>query len=300
MTQEKDSKQSIISVSGSNNAVINTTDNEKISEKKSVSGQSSAKQLLTLAKAFAIDGSLLPPEKQMPLQERADRRAYTNSQRQQLNLESIVVKAVNYCSTSTIAEQVDADWFAQYTELAKEVSNKTMQELWAKILSKEINTPGSFAIKTLKVFKGLSIHDAKLFAKATAIAMRDNTGKQYRIISGSYQTPSIWNSFDKKRVQNIDLSKLGLHYSDLLTLAENALLFTQETETAPFEKGQELGLIFQGKPIVLRSVKNNAVLKYYKLSPAGCELARLIAEKPDEDTRQSIVSNILHHFTSNA
>lgn len=297
MTKKTHAKEGTLIVNESNGNVTQSTTEEKVTETKSASGQSSAKQLLTLAKAFAIDGSLLPPEKQMPLQERVDRRALSQKQRQQLNLESIIVKAVSYCSTTTIAEQVDADWFSQFMKLSKDVSNKTMQELWAKILSKEINHPGAFAIKTLKIFKDLSIHDAKLFAKATAIAMRDKTSKQYRILSGCYQVPSLWNSFDKQREVSIDLTKFGLSYSDLLTLANNALLFTQETETASFAKQQELALIFQGQSVVFKSKKNNTVIKYYKFSEAGCELARLIAEKPDNAAKQSLTAQLSHHFS---
>ncbi|QOL25981.1 TIGR03899 family protein [Thalassotalea sp. LPB0316] len=297
MTNKHASTDNIITVNESANTAIASSVEDTASERKTKTGHSSAKQLLTLAKSFAIDGSLLPPEKQMPLQDRVAKRALTSAQRQQLNLEGIIVKAVNYCSTSKIVEQVDADWFAQFMELAQGVSNKTMQDLWAKILAKEISYPGAFAIKTLKVFKDLSIHDAKLFAKATAIALRDNAGRHYRILSGSYQVPSLWNSFDKSRTATIDLAKFGLSYSDLLALANNGLLFAQETETTTFDKHQELALIFQGQPLILQSVKKQTVLKYYKYSEVGCELARLITDKPDESIKQSLTHYIGHHFT---
>ena len=84
MTKKTHAKEGTLIVNESNGNITQSTTEEKVTETKPASGQSSAKQLLTLAKSFAIDGSLLPPEKQMPLQERVDRRALSQKQRQRL------------------------------------------------------------------------------------------------------------------------------------------------------------------------------------------------------------------------
>ena len=38
-------------------------------------------------------------------------------------------------------DKADPDWFNTFTQLAEDVSNKTMQDLWAKILAGEISQP---------------------------------------------------------------------------------------------------------------------------------------------------------------
>ena len=277
---------------------IEDAEQSKSTESRGKSSQSSAHQVIQLAKNFALDGSLLPPEKQMPLADRVAKRARNHAQRKQLNLEAIIVKTISYCSSDTIAERVDPDWFSQYIELAQGVSQKTMQELWAKILAREVSQPGSFSVKTLKVFQQLSVHDAKLLAKATAQAMRDKSAKQYRVLSGSYQVPSLFNTFDKKREQKIDLGQQGLSYSDILTLAENSLLFSQEAESARLSKGQELAYVFQGKNLILQASKNNVVVQFYKFTPSGSELARLISDNFNQVSLNALTEQLAHHFNS--
>ena len=262
----------------------------------SVSGASSQMQLLNLAKQFVLDGGLVSPDKQMPLEDRSRKRERLISLRKQQNMENIIQKALNYCSENEITDKADQDWFNRYIALAEEVSNKTMQDLWAKILAGEIAQPGTFSLKALRTFRNMSISDAKLLAKACSLAVKDHGRKNIRIISGSYLKPGLFNFFDKSREQNINLGHHGLNYADLLSLAENNLLFIQETESSLLASQEELHFLYNGLPLNLSAKSPNTIIKFFKFTPLGSELASLIGDNPDTSYLNELKKKLSYHF----
>lgn len=291
----KDEDNQIIEVEPDNTNI--TVSDAEPQVKESGSALSNQRQLLNLAKTFAIEGGLLPLDKQMPIQDRADRRERTENLITQSNLETIISKALSYCSADQMAEKADQDWFHSFTQLAGNISNDTMQGLWAKILAGEIAKPGSFSIKTLKVFRDMNIHDAKLFARLCSIAGTNGKKKHYRIFSGCYQINSIWNIFDKEREVYLDLSNGGINYGDILDLTENHLMFGLETETKAFKSGEEVQFEIGGTKTTFCAAKGDVILQYYKLSPIGVELAHLVSTKPNEKYLTHLKEKMSRHFT---
>jgi uncharacterized repeat protein (TIGR03899 family) len=281
---------------GNKSTVIVTDETVKSHGKKRSTGASSQMQLLGLAKKFVLDGGLVSAEKQVPIEDRTHKRARIGALRKQQNLELIIQKSLSYCSSSEVTDKADPDWFNTFTQLAEDVSNKTMQDLWAKILAGEISQPGSFSTKTLKVFREMSITDAKLLAKACSLAVSDKSKRNIRIISGAYQMPSLFNFFNKLREQSIPLSQFSLNYADLLVLADNHLVFVQETESSPMDKSEAFHFTFNGSPLTLSAKKVNCVLQFYKFTPIGSELARLINDSGDSDYLQHLKSGLSENF----
>ena len=224
---------------------------------------SSQQQLLGFAKNFSLEAAFLPENKQAPLEERAYRRKKIDELRQQKNMEEIMLQAAKYCSDGTITDRADQDWFSNFVRLAEGISNKTMQNLWAKILAGEISHPGSFSLKTLQTFRTMSITEAKLLAKACSLAVSDGRKKNIRVISGAYQIPKLFNFFNRQRQQRLDLSKAGLSYADILILADNHLLFEQEAESHALDKGEKLQFSYNGKPLSFMVKKTDAILTFY-------------------------------------
>lgn len=263
---------------------------------KASHGISSQAQLLHLAKRFRLDGALRPIEKQAPVEDRFEQRERFNQLRQQENIETIIEKSLAYCAHKQVADKADLDWFESYVALAEHISNPTMQELWAKILAREVARPGSFSMKTLKVFRELSLSDAKLFGKACQLAVKDNSKRNIRIISGCYQQPGLLNIWNKNRAHHMPLSQFGLGYGEILTLADNHLLFAQEAELQPMQAGDELAFKYNGKPLIVSARKNRSVIQFYKFTPIAAELARLIADKPDEEFLSTMKASLGNHF----
>jgi uncharacterized repeat protein (TIGR03899 family) len=268
---------------------------ENVNSKNSPNA-SSQKQLLSLAKKFSLDGAFLPEEKQAPIEDRSFRRIKLHELRQQQNIEAIILRAIKYCSDNTIAERVDQDWFSSFIALAEGISNKTMQDLWAKILAGEVSQSGSFSLKTLQAFRTMSIGEAKLLAKACSISMADARKKNIRVISGAYQIPKLFNFFNKKRQQRLDLNQSGLSYADILTLADNHLLFEQETESHPLGKNEQIQFHCNGKPVNFIAKKADCILTFYKFTPIGTELAILIADNADLNVLTAVKTQLAENF----
>jgi len=265
-------------------------------ETKKKSESPTHKQFFKITQQFGIEAPLLPLEKQMPIEDRSNRRERLAGLRKQENIEAIMDKTFSFCANKSIDKRPDLDWFNRYITLAEDVSNKTMQDLWAKILAGELSRPGSYSLKALKVFREMSIVDAKLLAKACSLAVKDQSKKNIRIISGSYQQPGLLNFFNKDRQQHINLSHFGLNYADILSLADNHLLYKQESESNVMSKAEKLNFYFNGEPLKLSCKKPNIAIQFYKFTPIGTELANLISDKSNEDFFATLKQQLRLHF----
>lgn len=257
-------------------------------------------QFFKITKQFGLEAAMLPIEKQMPIEDRSTKRERLSNLRKQQNIETIMEKTFAYCASKSIDKRTDLDWFTRYITLAEDVSNKTMQDLWAKILAGELSRPGLYSLKALKVFRDMSIVDAKLLAKVCSLAVKDQSKKNIRVISGSYQQPGLFNFFNKDRQQHINLSHFGLNYADILSLADNHLLYQQESELDMVANGNAVAFNYNGLPLKLNSNKPRIVLQFYKFTPIGAELAHLISDKPNDEFFTMLKQQLSHHFEVNA
>jgi len=256
-------------------------------------------QFMKLAKRFAIDGALLPAEKQSLIEDRTVKRARLSQLRKQQNIENIMQKTLSYCADFDIGQKTDNDWFSRYIALSEDVSNPTMQDLWAKILAGELTKPGSFSFKALQVFRDMSIYDAKLLAKACSLAIKEPNKKGIRLVSGVYQKPGLLNFFSKQRQQFCNLSHFGLNYADLLALAENNLIYLQESESNLINTGEELQFSYNGLTLKITAKKANVSLQFYKFTPLGSELAHLISDKCNEEFWKYLQNKLSYYFVIN-
>ena len=277
-------------------------DAEIVKNNKSTQNSAEAdvsQQFLKLAKRFVIDGALLPEEKQMLIEDRTAKRARLSQLRKQQNIENIMQKTQGYCAHFEIGQRTDHDWFSRYIMLSEEVSNPTMQDLWAKILAGELTKPGAFSFKALQVFRDMSIYDAKLLAKACSLAIKDLNNKSIRLITGAYQQPALFNFFSKQRQQYCNLSHYGLNYADLLALSESHLIYLQESESSLIKKGETLEFTYNGLALKLTAKKSNVCLQFYKFTPLGAELAYLINDKSNDEFFEHLKNMLTHYFVVN-
>jgi uncharacterized repeat protein (TIGR03899 family) len=274
-----------------NNLSVDSSDPEKKS-----ADSPTHDHLFKITQQFGLEAAILPIEKKMPIEERSVRRERLASLRKQKNIETIMEKTFDFCANKSIDKRTDLDWFNNYITLAENVSNKTMQDLWAKILAGELSRHGSYSLKALKVFREMSIVDAKLLAKACSLAVKDKSKKNIRIISGAYQKPGLFNFLNKDRQRYINLSHFGLNYADILSLADNHLLYQQESESSMMAIGEAHNFNYNGMPLNLNSKKPNIALQFYKFTPIGAELAHLISDKPNDDFFTILKQQLSHHF----
>ena len=82
----------------------------------------------------------------------------------QLNMESILTKAIpGVDQDNARPEDVEKDWFANFFDKCRIVSDEEIQDWWARILAGEANHPGTFSRRTVNLDGRLGQSDAELF-----------------------------------------------------------------------------------------------------------------------------------------
>lgn len=85
------------------------------------------------------------------------------------NVEEIVSKAKQqFTEDEQVSEEpVEKDWMARFLNIAEEISDKDMQDIWGRILAGEIKKPKSFSLRTLEVMRNMSKDEALLLMKVS-------------------------------------------------------------------------------------------------------------------------------------
>ncbi|KKO48620.1 hypothetical protein VT06_11045 [Arsukibacterium sp. MJ3] len=213
---------------------------------------------------------------ELSLSQRVTRRLQMQRERQQQNLEKIMALALEYCPERVSGQEVDPDWFAQYCELVLDISNDSMQQLWAKILAGEIATPGRFSLKTLQVLKQMSHKEAQSLQLAASLSCRSRHEQSGRIYFGFIRKPSLWQLLTGRSMALLNLSQFGLSYPQILNLIDIDILHNVEIESGELQPEQQFSWQFQSKTLECTALQRGVVLQYYKYTTVGNELLPLL------------------------
>ena len=165
----------------------------------------------------------------------------------------------------------DFDWFVRFFEAAGNVSDDTMQNLWAKILAGEIAQPSTFSLKTIDVVRNLIKKDAELFIK---------------ICSHSFVSSGT-NCF----LPNEDeyLETVGITYADIMKLSEIGLMFNDGLISLSMSISSEPRILVNSHSLIMVMASSSgkpeeANIRQYPFTEVGNEVSTLISKSAsDED-----------------
>ncbi len=98
------------------------------------------------------------------LYQRAEHRRIEEDVRQQKIVESVVNRAIPHLNENSDPRGMDDDWIDNLFNKCRTASNEEIQELWARILAGEANTPNTFSKRTINIVSDLDKSDAELFS----------------------------------------------------------------------------------------------------------------------------------------
>lgn len=104
------------------------------------------------------------------LMRRAKHRRVEEDAWHQHNMEQITSKARLLLTAGADETRVDDDWFANFYEKTKNVSDEQMQSMWARVLAGEVNTQGRFSRRTVNFLADLDRSDCEMFTKLCGYA----------------------------------------------------------------------------------------------------------------------------------
>ncbi len=231
-------------------------------------GQADTIRLITDAQAearqsFEIVSSSIQGE--IDVRNEIQARLSFQEEKRQGNIEAVVGMAAEEVGAKDVQNhEIDHDWTARFFADVQDVSSKNMQQIWAKILAGEVETPGRTSMQTMSILKNMSQRDAELFER-TANFVIDN------FVLKDNRTESI-SEFP--------------NYEGFLRLAHHNLVHL----------GTGLQTIFEGSPeyhfdngdIVYRIHKGGTEIYNFKipchvLTPSGKELYTFINCRKNED-----------------
>ncbi len=95
------------------------------------------------------------------LVQRAELRSAVEQIIEQVNLETIILKALPRLEDYAKPEDMDRDWIKNHFEKCRHISDDGMQEWWAKILAGEANSPGSYSKRAVNILGDLEQSEAQ-------------------------------------------------------------------------------------------------------------------------------------------
>ena len=186
--------------------------------------------------------------------------AYIKALRDTTNLIDTAVRSAKYINPNKTNDiKIDNDFFWNTLEHAKSVSNEEMQELIAKIIAGEYNSPGSYSLSTLQTIKILGKNELELFEKSSSMLV------------GIYEIPyHIFSSLEE--ISNKELKEeLKINFTQLQTLQSLGLFLPNEMVTNFSEPLNEyIKIQYFEKKILFKCIhennSNNPLLKGFKFT----------------------------------
>ena len=186
-------------------------------------------------------------------------------EKRQANIESVVRKAAAELGEKQVqAHDVDHDWTARFFAEVQDVSSEKMQQIWAKILAGEVETPGKTSMQTLSILKNMSQRDAELFERVAPFIVVD----------------FVLSDASTEKISGFPL------YSDFLKLSHHNLIHVEPGLQTSFEGSS--GQNFQDHNIVYQITKSDPgtyrfTIPCHLLTPSGHELYAFIQCSKNED-----------------
>lgn len=190
--------------------------------------------------------------------------------RKKENIDAVVNIALEDFSKSQKVpeEKADTDWLTRFFNIVENVSDEELRNTWGKILSQEIQTPGSYSLRTLSTISNLSKKEAELFA-----SLGNN-------VFTSSKSKFFLKSHDLILGSNIP-------YADITLLMECGLIKENEQMGISYEaipdKDMRNAFAYQDLAIIIERSKGakEVSISIYELTIAGAEIYKILDIEKD-------------------
>ena len=175
------------------------------------------------------------------------------------NFEAVVDKAESMVGENTIEDKpMDDNWKAPFYDAVVDISLEDTQEIWARVLAREIQNPGSTSTRALGILKTLDKSTAQIFEKICSMCFVFGVGPYIF----DARVPCLSGN-----AGNNVLQKYGLTFGDLNCLQEHTLVISNYnsqhdymvlTTGKKIEQQNQMSVIpfqFQGKLWVLNATQ---------------------------------------------
>lgn len=195
--------------------------------------------------------------------EDVEQRIEFQERKRHANIASVVRGAAEGLGGESVSEhEPDPDWTARFFDGAQDVSSEELQELWARILAGEIESPGRTSLRTLSILRDMTQREARQFSDLMQF-----------LISGFVFDEGIQQILgDRGGSAMVHLDHVGLFHSDF--------------GVSPVMKLDDQGIhmaTHHGHMLVIEGAPQSEVnlLECTSLTSSGKELARFCKHSPN-------------------
>ncbi|GLO62073.1 TIGR03899 family protein [Vibrio sp. MACH09] len=279
-----------------------TIDQNSAYSQKSYSGnkshyiKDSGSRVTNIATTYGLDAMLHSTTPKSSLLERSLSRDKQRREQRQKNLEKIIKFAYGFCKDETAGDP-DQDWLYRFFDMAQDIHNSSMQRLWAQVLKLEVTNPGATSMKALQVLKDMTPKEAQYLQKAASLSCSFGSDNSKKLLYGYKTQAGIFSLNRRDKESSVNLGSHKLPYSSLLVLFELGLVLNTELESGEIEFDPALVIDYQGDIFSLQPMSKGSRLLYYRFSPVGNELCKLLGNKPNIGYHDQLVSLLSQKFT---
>jgi len=198
---------------------------------------------------------------------------YISALRSTTNLINTAIKTTEYIEEGKTNEiKIENDFFWGMIEHAKEISNEEIQELIAKILAGEYNSPGTYSMNTLQILKSLGKNDLEKFSLLGVSYLPD-----HGFVRGFFGMEK--NSLEAR-------TKIGLDYADFLEMQNLGLIQSGDyTISVNMEKEKVFKMTYANGLIKIKALEDKKDWNFpscYQLTTAGKQIWQHLEKKESE------------------
>ena len=193
------------------------------------------------------------------LHRRAARRWIEEEAQRQKNMEDITAKALPQLNKNAKPDSIEDDWLVNVFDKCRIVSDNEMQELWARILAGEANSPGTYSKRTVNFLSDLDKIDADLFTKLCGFVWVFRGVRELVMLD---EGAEIYN-------------KHGIDFDSLFHLDSIGLIQFGATEIVWDDLPKRFSVAYYDRPLTLempRDADNELIFGKARLTRIGQEL----------------------------
>lgn len=167
------------------------------------------------------------------------------------------------------------DWLMRFFDAVGNISNKDLQQLWAKVLAGEIAEPKTCSLRTLDMIRNMSSEEAEIFSHLCKYVMR--SGNSYYIDSIGFMSDEEGTNKCKAYIE-----KQGLSYEGSIVPLVEAGAFSTDHDLAIYLH-KDIALAMYNKKITGMVMKYGEELSLFQrdaywLTASGRELFQTIRQ----------------------
>lgn len=219
------------------------------------------------------EGRALAAQWEDDLKARSQKRIEARAIEGQRNLEAVAEHAVTALPATISDTPVNEDWRRRFFQIAENICDDDMRQLWGKILAGEVASPGAFSLRTLEVVRNLTKEEAEAFQRACSFAFSDG------IIVAMGR--DIDREFGKFGFRNDDV--VQLRDAGLMTPKVHFSPFEPLDNTQPSTRPQQFEMENNGLLVRFSRPHGGLASSVLEFTNAGKELQHLIDPNPNHD-----------------